>query len=163
MAQNAMELGAFEKCAHLVVGVEQLNRELLNRERLRRDGLGQCGELLENELQNNLRELLGGHTRHLESPVREEFHIDLLEIGGIAPLSSTQLSDDEGALIKEGLHTHSALGKHITCRVSNDLCLMFHLQNTLRGIANRNKKGRNLFKEFCEIDCGTEVARCYQS
>jgi len=159
LAQDPVELGALNQSTHLVVGVEQLNGELLNAERLLRNGLRQGRDRAQHEVEDRLGEVLAGHSRHLESAVREQLDIDLFQLVGALSL----LANDQGTLVKEGLVAHSALGKHITCRVSDYFCLMLHLHKSLAHIADRNEKTLHLLKQFAQVNRGPKMPRGHQS
>jgi hypothetical protein len=153
--QDLMEFGALRKCTHLIVAVQELHIERLKSQRCRTDGRRKGIEDPEKPGNNIPRKLLVRHSRHLEPPVREEFHIDLLEITGILP----NLSDYNGALIEEGLVTHSALREQVARRESNHLGLIFHLEKSLRRAANRNQNVLELAIKRAKLDGATQMPR----
>ena len=159
LAQDPVKLGALNEGTHLVVGVEQLNRELLNTQRLLRNRLRESRDRAQHEVEDRLREVLTRDPRHLKSAISEQLDIDLFQL--VDPFSL--LSNDQSALIKEGLITHSALGKHITCRVSDYFCLMLHLHEALAHIADRNENVPHLLKELAQVNRGPEMPRGHQS
>ena len=154
LAQNPVKLGPLCLCVHFIITVEELDIELLQFQRHGRNGSRESIHPFQHPGNHVSGELLVRNTRHLESAIREEFHIDFLEIAGVF----SRLSNDNRALIEEGLVAYSALREEVARRVPHNIRLVLHFEEALHWKSDWNEQVLYLGKQGAEIDAGPEMA-----
>ena len=92
------------------------------------------------------RELAARHSRHLNAPIPEQLHIDLLEA------IAEGAAKNESRLIVEGLVRGLAIGEQVLVAGAMDLLLVFELQDAYVGNAYRNELPFQLVEENVQLN-----------
>ena len=152
--QQFMERILINETIDGIIRIDELDGESMNAHGLVKRGFGKALNQFIEPVQGRTSKALGGHTRHLDTSVCEEFDIDLfpchlLVIGALLlvllllfflPLPLPTIgsfylaSHNNGGLIKECLVRDFTMCKDILVAQSQDSCAIFDLQHTLCGV-----------------------------